>query len=411
MDFPDSVAWLYKLGNETRVIRLGLQAMETLLAALNHPQSAYRVIHVAGTNGKGSTCAMIEAGLRSAGYHTGLFTSPHLVSPTERIRIHGRDVSEEAFAAAFQTVHAVSLSLVSAGSLEQHPSYFECVTAMAHLLFRDSGVEVAVLETGLGGRLDATNANQPTLTVLTRIGMDHQQYLGDTIEKIAFEKAGILKPRVPAVVSPQRDEAMQVIMQRAEQLQCPLHRVDEDRWSYSPDVWGGTLQRGSAIRVPLAGEHQAENAATAALALARMGVSPTGITNANWPARLERVRQQPDIVIDGAHNADGAAALAAWIRRAGTQRPVWLVFGVMRDKEVGALAELLFPLATRRIYTRADQARSLEPEALLAWGEGTVTQSVSEAMEQISTAPANALVVVAGSLFVAGEARALLLRT
>src|SRR5580693_4228978 len=214
MTYPDSVRFLYALGNEIKTAKLGLDRIRAVLAALGDPQKSFRSIHVAGTNGKGSTCAMIDAGLRTAGIRTGLFTSPHLIEPTERIVVDGMPVTPRQFERAFNAVHEV------AG--DPHPTYFETVTAMGFWLFREMGVETAVVETGLGGRLDATNILDPILTVITPIDFDHESYLGGTIELIATEKAGILKTGVPAIFARQRPEAQSVLDQRAAELKIPL---------------------------------------------------------------------------------------------------------------------------------------------------------------------------------------------
>src|SRR6516162_1055699 len=216
--YPDSVRFLYELGNEIKTAKLGLERIRTLLGALGDPQHAFRVVHVAGTNGKGSTCAMIEAGLRAAGIRTGLFTSPHLIEPTERIQVAGVPVTPEQFREAFEVVHTAAEQC----NLDCHPTYFETVTAMAFFLFRELRVETAVIEVGLGGRLDATNVVEPGLTVITPIDFDHEVYLGHTLEAIAGEKAGILKPGVPAVFARQRPEALQLLLRRAGELNVPL---------------------------------------------------------------------------------------------------------------------------------------------------------------------------------------------
>jgi hypothetical protein len=221
--YSDSVQFLYALGNEIKTARLGLGRIRAVLDALGNPERAYRVVHVAGTNGKGSTCAMIEAALRSAGVRTGLFTSPHLVEPTERIQIDGHPVTPEQFCKAFETVQRAAESIDVDGPL----TYFETVTAMGFWLFRESGVETAVVEVGLGGRLDATNVVAPALTVITPIDFDHEVFLGNTIEAIAGEKAGILKPGVPAVFARQRPEAAAVIEARAAELGIRVKRAED----------------------------------------------------------------------------------------------------------------------------------------------------------------------------------------
>src|SRR5215813_573305 len=213
MTYPDSVQFLYALGNEIKTAKLGLDRIATVLDALGRPQDRLRIVHVAGTNGKGSTCAMIESGLRAAGYRTGLFTAPHLAEPTERIQIDGQPISAARFTAAFEQVHAAVER-----SLDMHTTYFETVTGMALLVFAEERADRVVLEVGLGGRLDATNVVAPELCVITPVDYDHEQYLGRSLESIAGEKAGILKRGVPVVVAPQRQEAKPVIEARAAEL-------------------------------------------------------------------------------------------------------------------------------------------------------------------------------------------------
>src|SRR5580704_3045570 len=266
--YPDSVRFLYALGNEIKTAKLGLDRIRAVLAGLGDPQRAYRVVHVAGTNGKGSTCAMIEAGLRAAGVRTGLFTSPHLVEPTERIQVDGMSVSTEQFQQAFQVVHDCAERL----DLDCHPTYFETVTAMAFWLFREMGVEAAVVETGLGGRLDATNVVEPVLTVITPIDFDHEAYLGHTLEAIAGEKAGILKAGAPAVFAKQRPEAAAVLDARAAELGVTVKRAED--FEIRDLEIDSRSSRFSGIVVPLAGEHQVDNAVTAALSLQALGIAP-----------------------------------------------------------------------------------------------------------------------------------------
>src|SRR5580700_7021352 len=284
MNYPDSVRFLYALGNEVKTAKLGLERIGVLLEALGHPEQAFRIVHVAGTNGKGSTCAMLESGLRAAGYRTGLYTSPHLVEPTERIQVTGRPVDAAQFAAAFDQVHTCAETLLRQGRIDLHPTYFESVTAMAMVVFRDWGVQFAVLEVGLGGRLDATNAVTPELCVVTPVDFDHEAYLGKSLESIAGEKAGILKPGVPAVFARQRPEAARVLEAREVNTRWTEH------WPVSDlqlDARGSRFLLGDLrLHCPLAGEHQVENAVTAAVALMRLGVAniaiESGIAGAQW---------------------------------------------------------------------------------------------------------------------------------
>jgi len=225
LSYPDSVQYLYALGNEIKAgAKLGLERMRALLAALDNPERSQRFVHVAGTNGKGSTSAMIAAALHQSSQRTGLYTSPHLVAPTERINLKGNDVTKEDFAAAFSIVHDISEQMLLAEKLDAHPSYFETVTAMALLLFKQH-CDISVMEVGLGGRLDATNVIDPQLCVITPVAYDHEAYLGNTLASIAAEKAGILKPGVPVVIAAQQPAAQTVIEDRARRLNCPLIRT------------------------------------------------------------------------------------------------------------------------------------------------------------------------------------------
>lgn len=404
--YPDSVRFLYALGNEIKTAKLGLERIRALLAALGDPQRAFRVVHVAGTNGKGSTCAMIEAGLRAAGVRTGLFTSPHLVEPTERIQVEGSPVTPEQFQNAFQVVHDCSERL----DLDCHPTYFETVTAMAFWLFRELGVETAVVETGLGGRLDATNVVEPVLTVITPIDFDHEAYLGHTIEAIAGEKAGILKAGVPAVFAKQRPEAEAVLNARAAELGVPVTRAETLE---IPDLdIDSRGSRFSGIVCPLAGEHQVDNAVTAALALRALGVSTAGIALTRWPGRLEYVAPNPDILLDGAHNPAGARALARYLTRFFLNRRIWMIYGAMRDKAVEEVTGILFPLAAELIFPALDSSRALRSEALVELaGRGQVAPSIAGAMEILKRRAeqediSDDVVVITGSLYLVGEARA-----
>lgn len=409
MDFPASVQYLYSLGNEVKSIKLGLDRIETVLERLGHPERHCPVIHVAGTNGKGSVCAMIDSALRHAGYRTGFCTSPHLISPTERIRIDGEPVSEEEFARAFGIVHE------AAEGLDCHPTYFETVTAMAFVLFREAKVDRVVLEVGLGGRLDATNVVDPMLSVITPVDMDHQQYLGDTLEKIAREKAGIIKPGRPVVLGFQHAEVRHVFA--ADELE------DVSTWNLTglelrPDGCSYRASKGETsmeIRCPLAGAHQVGNSLTAAVALHKIGLDvaqiEAGIEKASWPGRLEIIRREPLTYLDGAHNIAAASRLREFIHRHFSGREVWMVFGVMRDKDVLEITEKLFPAASRLIVTAVAQQRALEPEALaeLAGRDDVVlTHSMPEALAVLRDAPQNAVIFITGSLFVVGEARPLL---
>jgi dihydrofolate synthase/folylpolyglutamate synthase len=416
VNYPDSVQFLYSLGNEIKTAKLGLERIRAVLQALSRPQDRLRFVHVAGTNGKGSTCAMIESALRAAARRTGLFTSPHLAEPTERIRIDGGPISADCFAQAFDRVHA-------ANSLDNHTTYFETVTAMALLVFAEERVDMVVLEVGLGGRLDATNVVSPELCVITPVDFDHEAFLGKSLESIAGEKAGILKPGVPAVFARQRPEAAQVLDRRAAELSIPVSRTAD--WlvcDLDIDPRGSrfrlTGERDLRLTCPLAGEHQVENAVTAAVALACLGIADSaiedGIARARWPGRLERVSERPEIILDGAHNPAGARALAAYIDRFYGRRTVRLIYGAMRDKAIDEISGILFPRAQQVIVTAPQQARALAPEALRDIGAhpGVRTApTLRAALALVQDASPDDVVFITGSLFLVAEARAILTST
>ncbi len=423
MTYPESVRLLYSLGNEIKTAKLGLDRIERLLEELGSPHRGGRFVHVAGTNGKGSTCAMIEAGLRAAGLRTGLYTSPHLVEPTERIRIDGAPVEPGWFAAACHAVHKAAERLLAADALDCHPTYFETVTAMAFTLFRELRVDVAVLEVGLGGRLDATNVVQPELAIITPIDFDHEVFLGKSLEAIAAEKAGILKRGSMALFAPQRSEVEPVLVEHA--AAAGIAPTQASGWEIREVEIHALGNRFTAIgrntvhvECPLAGEHQVTNARTAVAALELLGTQAMaiedGIRSVRWPGRLERVAERPEIILDGAHNPAGARALANYIRRFHSGRRVWLVYGAMRDKAVAEMAGILAPVAGEVILTAPAQARAVRPEILLELFDhprARTAPDVSSALALARTeAGAGDAVFVTGSLFLVGEARAALVQ-
>ncbi|HXI44275.1 MAG TPA: folylpolyglutamate synthase/dihydrofolate synthase family protein [Bryobacteraceae bacterium] len=443
MNYPDSVRFLYSLGNEVKTAKYGLDRITTVLEVMGHPEKLPRIVHVAGTNGKGSTCAMIESGLRAAGLRTGLFTSPHLLQPTERVRIDGRPVTAEQFSAAFDRVHACAEELLNHGAIDFHPTYFETVTAMAFVLFQELKTEAVVLEVGLGGRLDATNVVDPELCVITPIDFDHEALLGKSLEAIAGEKAGILKRGVPAVFAAQRPEAQQTLDQRAGELGVEVIRAQEI-WRVEDVVYSA---RGSSftaapefppvrrslirsarsgarplhILCPLAGEHQVTNAVVALAALARLGVPDAaierGIAVARWPGRLDRISETPEIILDGAHNPAGARALAAYIQRFYSNRHVVLIYGAMRDKAVAEMTGILFAQASEVIATAPRQSRAVDPDTIRNLADHPRVRTASDLASALDLAaafplarqgPPDRVIFITGSLFLVGEALALL---
>jgi len=409
-------------------IKLGLDNMRALLRGLGDPHEAYPLIHVAGTNGKGSVAAMLAAILTRSGRRIGLYTSPHLVRVEERIRINGRPVSEGDFRLRIAVIRAKIQELRAARILDVSPTYFEVLTAAALLHFREKRVDGAVLEVGMGGRFDATNVVRPLVSIITTVSRDHMEYLGNTLAKIAFEKAGIIKPGVPVVSGVAPGPALAVIRRRAEEEKAPLIEVFGRGASFESRFRGGGrfLYRagGNVFRLApsLTGEHQGRNAAVAAAAARVLDKvwSPVGIReieegirDTRWEGRLERAGTRPRVFLDGAHNEAGAEAVAAFIKSAASRRPV-LVFAVMKDKAVGRIARILFPAVRRIILTTIPYKRAASPEEILAKAPAFASKTVLEPDLGKALAQARRLagpggtVFVAGSLFLVGEVKKIL---
>jgi len=419
--YPDTVRFLYSLGNEIRTAKLGLERVGALAERLGHPERAFRVIHVAGTNGKGSVCAMVASALDAAGIRTGLYTSPHLLEPTERIQVGGEPISEELFLETFERVHRSAEQMTEDGSLESHPTYFETVTLMGFLAFRELGIDTAVVEVGLGGRLDATNIVTPAITAITSIDYDHESFLGNSLDGIAREKAGILKPGVPAVFSRQQPEVQRVLAERAAEVAAPwFSTVDwrTEELTLTPTGSSFVARRSDEtllVECPLAGEHQVENALTAALILKSIGVDAgtitDGIRRTRWSGRLERVSEKPEIFLDGAHNPGGVRALMSYIRRFFHGRKVWIVYGTMRDKSLDEIADLVSSVADRIVITTPASHRALRQQAIERFfdhPEVVVAGGIEEALAQLREAKPDDVAFVTGSLMLVGEAKRLL---
>lgn len=345
-------------------IKLGLDNVRAILAALGNPERAYRSIHIGGTNGKGSVAAMVERGLRAAGQHTGRYTSPHLDRIEERVALGGRTIDRETFAAVTSDVLDVVDGLRAGGTLAAPPTFFEVSTAVAFEIFKRAAVDVAVVEVGLGGRYDATNVLTPTIAAITTIALDHERHLGHTLEQIAFEKAGIAKRGVPLVIGRLPGEAAARISKVAREVEAPLfdaHATTTDR-KYPP------------LQLALAGRHQLENAAVAVAILERWShlvshVSTeaivTGLTDCEWPARLEWLRLPPhgELLLDAAHNPSGAAALASYLQDTGN-KPLPIVFAAMADKDLKNMIAPLLPVASGFIATTVPNARARQADQL-----------------------------------------------
>ncbi|MGH9520183.1 MAG: bifunctional folylpolyglutamate synthase/dihydrofolate synthase [Terriglobales bacterium] len=409
MNPAQTLQFLHGLGLELRPGRkFELGTITRVLAELGNPQRAWPSVHVAGTNGKGSTCALIESAARAAGLRTGLYTSPHLQRLTERIRIAGDEISPEALAAVATTVRDAIERLLAAGVFPHPPAFFEVVTAAGFVAFAQAGIELGVIEVGLGGRLDATNVLAPRVAIITAIGMDHELYLGSTLVAIAGEKAGIIKSGLDLAISaPQAPEVAEVLRTRARQVGVRLEEISDAEIASAP----ATILRGA---------HQRMNAAVAARACAALGISGAavrdGFASAFWPGRLERIATNPDVYLDGAHNPLAARALAAYLDENCDSHPApILIYGTMRDKAIEEICELLFPRAQAVVLTAPGQSRALAPEALArtagAWARrfeiaADYPAALERALQLARASDPAAPVFVTGSLYLVGEARA-----
>jgi dihydrofolate synthase/folylpolyglutamate synthase len=414
-DYDDSLRKLY--GLRRFGIKLGLDTIRTLLAGLNDPQNRFRSIHLAGSNGKGSVASALATILAGAGFRVGLYTSPHLVRFNERFCVNGRPVSDEALLSAYHAVAAVPAG-------DRSPTFFEFATAMAFHLFAEAEVDWAVIETGMGGRLDATNVLSPALSVITNISLEHAAYLGDTLEQIAAEKGGILKPGVPAVTGVREEPARGVLGEIARERSSPLFVLGTD-FQAIPEaeetfLYEGLDGRWEAMRTGLAGGFQVDNAALTLAAcelLVREGVDlpqhavRTGLAKNRWPGRLEVVAEHPRILLDGAHNLAAARLLAAYLDSLREESPVTLVVGILDDKPHREMLAALLPVCQRIIFTQARNERALPAETLREAAEGrgielAVNPDVGEALAaaRASVSPSETI-CVAGSLYVVGEAK------
>jgi len=455
MSYETAVAQMYALGHElaqTPSHKFDLAHMRVLLAALGHPENRFPTVLVAGTNGKGSTAATLASILQASGLRTGLYTSPHLIRINERIRLHGEPIGDDDFAMLHDVVGRTAERLFSDGDLPWHPSFFETLTAMAFEYFARSQPDMVVLEVGMGGRLDATNVVEPRLSIITDIALDHQKYLGETISEIAREKAGVIRPGGVVVTLPQLSEANDVIGNTI--LDVGARAVNAV--PYVPPVSPGSascMSREAGIRnryplevmgtrimveSPLVGRHQLRNLAlaiAAAVELRNQGLSQItpetiarGVRETHWPGRFEVVPaagDTPEYVLDVAHNPAGAWALRSTLSAAyqdlGNGREITMVFGVMRDKAVQEITEILFPIAARVIVTHANNPRSASPDEIRQAAARVAAGIDIEEAENVAAALARAravagptiagsrgLVVVTGSIYIVGEAMRML---
>jgi dihydrofolate synthase / folylpolyglutamate synthase len=469
MSYETAVASMFALGHElahTPSNKFDLAHMRVLLKAMNHPERAFPAVLIAGTNGKGSTAATLASILRASGLKTGLYTSPHLVRINERIRVNGEEVSDDDFARLHGEVDRTAEQLVQQRDLPWHPSFFEMMTAIAFAYFARERVEIAVLEVGMGGRLDATNVVEPVLSVITDISLDHQKFLGNTVGEIAREKVGIIRPGAVVVTLPQQPEANDVIGNTildlgahgvsAVQYVPPVSPGSGDYLVPSEEKVGGdcpqelltakdaeegaknaeqdspgrfyryplqVMGKQILVRSTLVGRHQLRNIALAVAAaeelakLGFVGVTPEsierGIREARWPGRFQVLparRGWPEIVLDVAHNPAGAWALRSALSERYDNRPLIFVFAAMRDKAISEMTEILFPLADRVIVTRPQNPRAASPEEIqqAASRTGAEIEPVAEtgaALDRARSASGpHTVVVVTGSIYLVGEA-------
>jgi dihydrofolate synthase/folylpolyglutamate synthase len=458
MSYETAVANMFALGHElaqTPSNKFDLAHMRVLLGAMNHPETTFPSVLIAGTNGKGSTAATLASILSASGFKTGLYTSPHLVRINERIRVNGKELNDDDFAALHAEVDTVAERLVEQKALPWHPSFFEMMTAIAFVHFAREKVDIAVLEVGMGGRLDATNVVEPLVSVIADISLDHQKFLGNTVGEIAREKVGIIRRGGVAVTLPQQPEANDVIGNTildldavgvsAAQYVPPVSpnssqylvrgtdkkSVIAENAGMPPNLYRYPLQvmgKEILVETPLVGRHQLRNVALAIATAEELskkglaGITPDlierGIRETHWPGRFQVIpasAEWPETVFDVAHNPAGAWALRSALSERYGDRPVIFVFGAMRDKAISEMTEILFPLALRVIATRPDNPRSASPEEIrqAAARSGTDIEPVADvksALERARAAAAadDAVVVVTGSIYLVGEAMSIL---
>ncbi len=428
--YQETIEYLFAL--QKHGVKLALANTVALMKAMGDPHRQFRAVHVAGTNGKGSTAAFIASMLRAAGYRVGLYTSPHLISFTERIRINGQSISEVKVVELASQVRRSYNDLKAGPEMEPlNPTFFEVTTALAFTYFAEEGVDIAVIEVGMGGRLDSTNVITPLVSVITNIDLEHTEFLGNTLALIAAEKAGIIKPGVPVVTGATQPEVLRVLEQAAEENKTRLYRLgrqfrsrriaadSEQRFDYH-----GINAVYDGLVVPLSGSYQVDNASLAVAAVECLrhagaavaeGELRRGLAEAQWEGRLERVANRPDIYLDGAHNPAAALMLAgalADLKKA--YKRMVLVIGILADKDVRGIISRLVPLADQVIVTRPGYSRAMDLGLLTAevgkfHPAVSTADTVGQALNKAKAASGpEDLILVTGSLYVVGDARAAL---
>ena len=422
MKYEQCLKYLDKIQNLG--IKFGLDNVSTILSSFNDPHKKYASVLVAGTNGKGSVCAMLTQILTLHGLRAGLFTSPHLVKPEERIRIGDRLISSRDFCRILTALKARIEELIASKKLLSPPTYFEFLTCLAFVYFKEQKADIAVLEVGMGGRFDATNVVMPHVSVITTISGEHQKFLGESLNQIAFEKAGIVKPGVPVVCGVEEAGAYHTIKKRAKELKAPFQGVFNRKSSFSVrkteteySFAYQSEEKRYTFSPSLLGEHQGRNAAVAIAACEKLSKGwkrlekdkiVEGIERTRWEGRLEVVSREPLVILDGAHNVEGALALKKYIEDS-LPLPLIFVFAVMRDKEISKIADILFPLAENVILTQFPYFKAATPDDIETKTLGYQDRIIKEpdpqkALKQaVCKAGADGCVVVAGSLFLVGE--------
>jgi dihydrofolate synthase/folylpolyglutamate synthase len=412
VDYQEAEGYVFGLTDYERLPRLSsgfeLGRVEKLLSSLGNPHLSSRTIHIAGTKGKGSVAAMIEAGLRDAGYRVGLYTSPHLSTSRERIRVDEKPIREEEFACLVERIK------LEAEKIEGLTT-FEVLTAVAFTYFQEKEVEFQVMEVGLGGRLDATNVVHPEICLITSISLDHTEVLGSTLASVAYEKAGIIKPGVPVISAPQRREAEEVIQHTCWQKGAPLIKSEEEiSLKYEShnlrEQKASVFMDGSSrqLTLPLLGEHQLENAALAILALKDIGVPPWGISKVIWPGRLQVAREEPLIILDGAHNPDSCLKLRMTLDKYFAFDEPIFILGISQDKDALGILDALLPGSF--IFTSPPHPRAVLPQSLALYAKAkgvsfhTASDLASALDLALSQAALHSLICVTGSLFLISPA-------
>lgn len=427
--YQETIDYLFAL--QKHGVKLALANSITLMEVMGSPHRKFRTVHVAGTNGKGSTSLCIASMLQAAGYRVGLYTSPHLVSFTERIRINGAAISEADVVELAQKVRDAYRGLKGPdASGGMNPTFFEVTTAIAFRYFADQGVDLAVIEVGMGGRLDSTNVITPLVSVITNIDLEHTEFLGTTLEQIAGEKAGIIKPAVPLVTGAKQPEVIKHFERDAAANCAPVYRLQKDFTpeNYVPGIsqvfdYRGLASAYPGLRLNLIGRHQVDNACLALAAiecLREAGIAVneaalrSGLERARWEGRMERVAQRPDIYLDGAHNPASARALAKTVAELKpSYRRLVLVIGILGDKDYHGILFELLPLADYVVVTKPQYSRALDIDVLASevrklHASVDAAETVGEAIERSrENASADDLILVTGSLYVVGDAKAL----